>query len=304
MTPTGPTAALRRALFGSAFAWCCSLLLAGVVALALLGPLLSPWPADQIDWVALETPPSASHWFGTDLVGRDLFVRVATGTRVSLSIALVATLVSLLIGVPWGALAGFTGGRVDALMMRIVDVLYALPFVLVVILLVVVFGRNPYLLFIGIGAVYWLDLARIVRGQTLSVRQQGFVEAARALGATRLGIVRRHVVPNVSGPALVYVTLTVPGVILAESFISFLGLGVQEPDTSLGVLIADGAQTMESAPWALIFPAALLALTVWTVNMLGDRLRDALDPRGPGVLPGAAPRPGYNPLDPTRRSTP
>ncbi len=273
--------ALLRALLGSLLARVCSALLVAVLALALLGPTLSPWAADAVDWDALEAAPSAAHWFGTDLIGRDLFTRIAEGARVSLAIAAIATGVSVLIGVPWGAAAGFVGGRVDTIMMRIVDVLYALPFVLVVILLVVVFGRNPYLLFVGLGAVFWLDLARIVRGQTLRVRNEAFVEAARALGASRVRIVLRHVIPNVAGPALVYVTLTVPGVILAESFISFLGLGVQEPETSWGVLIADGAQTMESAPWALVFPALLLGITVWSINMLGDRLRDELDPRGP-----------------------
>jgi oligopeptide transport system permease protein len=271
--------AVHHALFGNGLARTCTLMLAAVVLMALLGPLLSPWHPEQIDWDALETPPAASHWFGTDLVGRDLFVRTASGARVSLSIAVIATAVSMLIGVPWGALSGYLGGQVDNVMMRTVDVLYALPFILVVILLVVVFGRNPYLLFVGLGAVFWLDLARIVRGQTLRVKSQAFVEAARAMGATTPRILWHHVVPNVAGPALVYVTLTIPGVILAESFISFLGLGVQEPDTSWGVLIADGAQTMESAPWALIFPAALLAVTVWCTNMLGDRLRDQLDPR-------------------------
>jgi oligopeptide transport system permease protein len=286
------TRALRHALLGTGLARACTALLAAVVLMALLAPALSPWDAEQIDWDALETPPSASHWFGTDLVGRDLFVRTAAGARVSLSIALIATAVSMLIGVPWGALAGYLGGRVDNVMMRIVDVLYALPFILVVILLVVVFGRNPYLLFVGLGAVYWLDLARIVRGQTLRVRNEAFVEAARAMGATTPRILCHHVVPNVAGPALVYVTLTIPGVILAESFISFLGLGVQEPDTSWGVLIADGAQTMESAPWALVFPAALLAVTVWCTNMLGDRLRDQLDPRG--AQPLSARTAGYN----------
>jgi oligopeptide transport system permease protein len=284
--------ALRHALLGSGLARTCTLLLAAVVLMSLLAPMLSPWDAEQIDWDALEAPPSVSHWFGTDLIGRDLFVRAAAGGRVSLSIALIATAVSVLIGVPWGALAGYLGGRTDNVMMRIVDVLYALPFILVVILLVVVFGRNPYLLFVGLGAVYWLDLARIVRGQTLRVRHAAFVEAARAMGATTPRILWQHVVPNVSGPALVYVTLTVPGVILAESFISFLGLGVQEPDTSWGVLIADGAQTMESAPWTLVFPAALLGITVWCTNMLGDRLRDQLDPRGP--RPTRARPPGYN----------
>jgi oligopeptide transport system permease protein len=267
-------------LFGSGLSRICCALRAAVVALAMVAPWLSPWQADEIDWEALEAPPGADHWFGTDLVGRDLLLRVALGARVSLTIALIATAVSVLIGVPWGAAAGYLGGRIDNLMMRVVDVLYALPFVLLVILLVVVFGRNPYLLFAALGAVYWLDLARIVRGQTLRVRHEGFIDAARAMGATTPHILRRHVIPNVSAPALVYVTLTIPGVILAESFISFLGLGVQEPQTSLGVLIADGAQTMESAPWALLFPAAVLGVIVWTTNMLGDRLRDRLDPRG------------------------
>lgn len=290
--------ALYRALLGDGFARACTLLLVAVVAYAMIGPWLSPWDTEQIDWDALEAPPSAAHWFGTDLVGRDLFTRAAAGARVSLAIAAIATLVSMLIGVPWGALAGYLGGAADNVMMRIVDVLYALPFVLVVILLVVVFGRNPYLLFMALGAVFWLDLARIVRGQTLRVREQQFVAAARAMGATTAVILRRHVIPNVTGPALVYVTLTVPGVILAESFISFLGLGVQEPQTSWGVLIADGVQTMESAPWALVFPAGLLAATVWSINMLGDRLRDQLDPLGSaghGQAAARAPvRSGYN----------
>lgn len=298
-------AAIRHALLGSAFARTCTAMLTAVVLLALLGPLVSPWEAGEVDWDALEAPPSTAHWFGTDLVGRDLFVRSAAGARVSLSIALVATAVSMLIGVPWGATAGYLGGRTDNLMMRIVDVLYALPFILVVILLVVVFGRNVYLLFIGLGAVYWLDLARIVRGQTLRVRNEAFVEAARSLGATTPRILRRHVLPNVAGPALVYVTLTIPGVILAESFISFLGLGVQEPETSLGVLIADGTQTMESAPWALIFPAGILAVTVWSINMLGDRLRDQLDPRGGRHARLEAPRYNPRPARPiTRESAP
>jgi len=232
---------------------------------------------DEIDWNALEAAPDGTHWFGTDMIGRDLFTRSMLGARVSLSIAAIATLVSVSIGVPWGALAGYLGGRTDHVLMRIVDTLYAVPFVLIVILLVVVFGRNPLLLFAALGAVFWLDIARIVRGQTLRIREQPFIAAARLLGASSARIVWRHVLPNVGGPALVYATLTIPGVILAESFISFLGLGVQEPDTSWGVLIADGAQSMESAPWTLIFPASLLGLTVWCCNMLGDRLRDQVD---------------------------
>jgi len=273
---------IRLALIGDRTSRAASLMLLAVVLMALAGPALSPWSADEIDWDALESPPSPAHWFGTDMIGRDLFARAAEGARLSLAIALVATGVSMLIGVPWGALAGYLGGRTDLLMMRIVDVLYGLPFVLVVILLVVVFGRHPVLLFVGLGAVFWLDLARIVRGQTLRVRGAPFVDAARLLGIGTPRIVLRHLLPNVAGPAIVHVTLTLPGVILAESFVSFLGLGVQEPATSWGVLIADGVQSMETAPWALLFPAALLGATVWAANMLGDRLRDQLDPQSGG----------------------
>ena len=268
---------LKSAFTGSNLARFCSIALLAVVILALAGPTLIAWDPEEVDWQALETAPSLSHWFGTDLIGRDLFVRTLIGARVSLSIAIVATLVSVAIGIPWGALAGYLGGRADQIMMRIVDTLYALPFVLVVILLVVVFGRNPYLLFVGLGAIFWLDLARIVRGQTLRVREALFIDSARILGLPTWLIVLRHVIPNVIGPALVYATLTIPGVILAESFISFLGLGVQEPDTSWGVLIADGTQSMQSSPWTLFFPALFLALTVWCCNMLGDRFRDEME---------------------------
>ncbi len=273
---------LTRVLFDTRLARACSLILITIVLLAWLGPVFSSWEYDQIDWDALESPPSLQHWFGTDFIGRDLFVRSMLGARVSLGIALIATLVSVLVGIPWGAVAGYLGGRTDQLMMRIVDVLYALPFILIVILLVVIFGRNPYLLFMALGAIFWLDIARIVRGQTLRLREQPFIGAARILGVATPAIIWRHVVPNVLGPALVYATLTIPGVILAESFISFLGLGIQEPNTSWGVLIADGTQTMESSPWTLIFPGTLLAMTIWCTNMLGDRLRDQLDATGAG----------------------
>lgn len=268
---------LKSTFIGTTLARFCSMVLLAIVALALVGPTIIAWDADEVDWQALETPPSTHHWFGTDLIGRDLFVRTLIGARVSIGIAVVATLVSVLIGIPWGAIAGYLGGRTDQIMMRVVDTLYALPFILVVILLVVVFGRNPYLLFVGLGAVFWLDLARIVRGQTLRVREALFIDSARVLGLPTRLIVLRHVIPNVLGPALVYATLTIPGVILAESFISFLGLGVQEPNTSWGVLIADGTQSMQSSPWTLIFPALFLALTVWCCNMLGDRFRDEME---------------------------
>jgi len=272
------TSRLTQTLFGSITARVMTTLLCCIVAFVVFVPLLSGWEAEAVDWDALESPPSASHWFGTDLAGRDLFTRIAEGGRLSLGIAVLSTGISVLIGVPYGAFAGYLGGRVDQWMMRFVDTLYALPFILVVILLVVVVGRNTWLLFAGLGAVYWLDIARIVRGQTLRIRSAGYITAARGMGASTRWIVLRHLLPNVAGIALVYATLTVPGIVLAESFLSFLGLGVQEPAASWGVLIADGAGNMEAAPWTLLYPAVFLAVTVWTLNMLGDRLRDALDP--------------------------
>jgi oligopeptide transport system permease protein len=256
--------------------------LLGVIALAsLAAPWLSPHEFDALDFERVASAPdwASRHYFGTDAVGRDLLARTLQGGRISLMVGLVATAVSALIGVSYGALAGYAGGRVDALLMRIVDVLYALPFMFLVILLMVVFGRNLVLIFVAIGAVEWLNMARIVRGQTLSLVSQEFVQAARACGASPATILFRHVVPNTLGPVIVYITLTVPQVILFESFLSFLGLGVQEPDTSWGVLIAEGARQMESAPWALIFPAGFLAATLFCLNFLGDGLRDALDPR-------------------------
>ncbi len=219
------------------------------------------------------------HWFGTDDIGRDLFIRTLYGGRISLLIGLAATLVSLVVGIAWGATAGYLGGRVDQFMMRIVDVLYAMPFMFFVILLMVFFGRDVVLMFVALGAVSWLDMARIVRGQTLSLKKKEFIEAARAGGVSSFNIVRRHIVPNLLGVVVVYVTLTIPQVILVESFLSFLGLGVQEPMTSWGALVNDGAQAMETAPWALIFPAVFLALTLFCFNFVGDGLRDALDPR-------------------------
>ena len=269
--------ALRAATTGSLLARVCSGWLLLVLAGALFGTTISGWDPEHIDWDALEQAPSAEHWFGTDLIGRDLFARIMLGAEVSLTVAAVATLVSLLIGVPYGAFAGLRGGRTDEFMMRAIDALYAVPFILIVILLMVVFGREPVLLFVALGAVFWLDIARIVRGQTLVIREQSYIQVARTLGAGRGHILLRHVLPNVAGPALVYATLTIPAVILAESFLSFLGLGIQEPATSWGVLIADGARTMESAPWTLVFPAGFLGATVWSLNMLGDRLRDQYD---------------------------
>jgi len=225
------------------------------------------------------TAPSAAHWFGTDELGRDTFARVVYGGRISLMVGLVATVVSLLIGVSWGAVAGYRGGKTDELMMRIVDILYSLPYIFLVILLLVFFSRSILMLFVALGLVQWLTMARIVRGQVLSLRQQTFVEAARALGASDAAIVFRHLVPNTLGPVIVYTTLTVPAIILQEAFLSFLGLGVQPPDASWGTLVSDGARVLALFPWLVIFPGLALSLTLLCFNFLGDGLRDALDPQ-------------------------
>lgn len=259
-----------------------SLVLLALIALTcLVGPWLTPWSLDEVDWNAFLSPPSleSGHLAGTDANGRDLLTRVFYGGRISLSVALVATLVSLVIGVLYGAIAGYFGGRTDNLMMRFVDIMYSLPFMFMVILLMVVFGRNILLIYAAIGAVEWLDMSRIVRGQVLALKRREFVEAAHALGVSNVKIVTRHLIPNAIGPVIIYVTLTVPKVILLESFLSFLGLGVQEPLTSWGVLISEGKDMMETAPWMLIIPSVFLALTLMCLNFLGDGLRDALDPK-------------------------
>ncbi|HRP34930.1 MAG TPA: ABC transporter permease subunit [Gammaproteobacteria bacterium] len=252
-----------------------------MAVLVIVGPWLSPWAYDHTDWANTSIGPDweSRHYFGTDALGRDLFVRTLYGGRISLLIGVVATLVSLLIGISWGATAGYLGGRVDHVMMRIVDILYAMPFMFFVILLMVFFGRNIILIFVAIGAINWLDMARIVRGQTLSLKHKEFVEAAEAQGVSTFNIIRRHIVPNLLGVVVVYVTLTIPQVILVESFLSFLGLGVQEPMTSWGALVNEGAQEMGTAPWMLVFPAVFLALTLFCFNFVGDGLRDALDPK-------------------------
>jgi oligopeptide transport system permease protein len=252
-----------------------------LAALVIVMPFALPFSYEQTDWDQIAAPPSlaSGHPFGTDALGRDLLVRTLWGGRISLMVALVATIVSLLIGITYGAVAGFVGGRIDQLMMRAVDILYALPFMFLVILLMVLFGRNIVLIFVALGAINWLDMARIVRGQTLSLRNREFVDAARASGVPAGRIIRRHIVPNLLGVVVVYVTLTIPHVILVESFLSFLGLGVQEPMTSWGALVNEGAQELETAPWMLIFPALFLATTLFCCNFLGDGLRDALDPR-------------------------
>lgn len=249
-----------------------------LAALCLIGPFFAPSYQEQnLDLGAVA--PNGQHWLGTDTLGRDLFSRILYGGRVSLTVGLVATFVALTIGVTYGAIAGYFGGKADIVMMRIVDILYALPFTIFVILLMVFFGRNLFLLFFAIGAVEWLTMARIVRGQILSIKRMEYIEAARSLGLSRRRIIFRHMIPNVLGPVIVYTTLTIPAVMLLEAFLSFLGLGVQPPMSSWGVLIKDGAEKMEEFWWLLVFPGGIFSLTLFSLNFLGDGLRDALDVR-------------------------
>jgi oligopeptide transport system permease protein len=257
-------------------------ILLGIIAAAFIGPLLSPHDYQQTNFDALLQSPSSGdfHFFGTDDLGRDLFVRSMLGVQITILVAIVASVVSLLIGVAYGATAGYMGGRVDAVMMRFVDTLYALPFIFFVILLMVAFERNFLLIFVAIGAINWLDMARIVRGQTLSLREREFVEAARLTGVSTARIVFRHIAPNLFGIVIVYVTLTIPQAILVESFLSFLGLGIQEPQTSLGALVDAGVNQMEGASWMLLIPATLLAVILLCFNFFGDAMRDAFDARG------------------------
>lgn len=252
-----------------------------IVLFAFVGPYLIPWTYDKIDWSGIRKPPNfeAGHFAGTDQNGRDMLARIMQGTQMSLIVAGVATLVSVFIGVCYGAIAGYFGGKVDAVMMRFVDIMYALPYILFVIILVVIFGRNPVLLFVGIGCLEWLTMARIVRGQTLSIKEREFVEAAKAGGAKPWTIIFRHIVPNLTGPVVIYATLTVPEIILTESFLSYLGLGVQEPQTSLGTLISFGSPVAETLPWMLIGPAVVLVSLLLCLTYIGDGLRDALDPK-------------------------
>ncbi|MCB1709301.1 MAG: ABC transporter permease [Halioglobus sp.] len=255
-------------------------ILALFVIIALLTPWIAPYSYQAQDLELGASGPSAAHWLGTDIFGRDLMTQIMYGGRISLAVGFVATAVALLIGVTWGAIAGYVGGRTDAVMMRLVDILYALPFMIFIVLLTVVFGRNMLLLFLAIGAVEWLTMARIMRGQVQSLRQQEFVEAAISLGLSPATLIRRHLVPNALGPIIVYTTLTIPNVMLLEAFLSFLGLGIQPPQTSWGLLISYGAETMEEYPWLLIFPGVALTVTLFSLNFLGDGLRDALDVRG------------------------
>jgi oligopeptide transport system permease protein len=253
--------------------------LAIITIACVVGPWFSPYGYEQQDLSNTFSPPSAKHWLGTDQLGRDLLVRLLFGGRISLGVGLAATFVALTIGVVYGSVAGFFGGKLDSFMMRTVDIVYSLPFPIFVILLMVFFGKNIILLFVAIGAVEWLTMARIVRSQVMSIKKMEFIEAARSLGFGRRRIIFRHILPNILGPIIVYTTLTIPAVMLLEAFLSFLGLGVQPPMSSWGVLIKDGAEKMEEYPWLLQFPAALFSLTLFSLNFLGDGLRDALDVR-------------------------
>jgi oligopeptide transport system permease protein len=280
--PRGGWGEAKWRLLGNRLTALALLLILLIALLALLGPLVSPWGYDTLDWQHLAGPPSltARHWFGTDRLGRDLFVRTLDGVRLSLAISLIASIMSLLIGVTFGAIAGLAGGRLDGWMMRCVDVLYSLPYLFIVIILTTLFSRGSLAaLLVALAAVGWLTTARIVRALTLALRRREFIEAARATGLSGPAILLRHVLPNLLGPVAVYATLIVPQMILFETFLSFLGLGVQEPHASLGSLIYGGAQEMESAPWMLLVPALFLVVLLLCLNLIGDGLRDAFDPR-------------------------
>lgn len=253
--------------------------IAVMAMLCASAPVLAPYAFESTNLDLGATPPSFEHWLGTDVLGRDLLSRLLYGGRISLMVGVLATLVSLSIGVSYGLVSGFAGGWVDSVMMRMIEIIYSLPFTIFVILLTVVFGRSIFLIFIAIGAVEWLTMARIVRGQALSLKVQEYVLAARALGQSPGKIITRHLLPNMLGPVIVYATLTIPSVMLLEAFVSFLGLGVQAPMTSWGILIKDGADAMEQYPWLLISPSLAFSLTLFSLNFLGDGLRDALDPR-------------------------
>lgn len=256
-----------------------ALVLIFLVVLTLFAPLLAPHAYYEQNLDLGAVPPNATYWFGTDTLGRDQFSRIIYGTRVSLLVGFVATIVALIIGVSWGIVAGFFGGRIDSFMMRIVDVLYGLPFIIFIVLLMVIFGRNIWLLFLAIGAVEWLTMARIVRSQVLGLKNQEFVMAAQALGVKNLSLFVRHILPNILGTIVIYATLTIPQVMLLEAFLSFLGLGVQPPMSSLGTLIRYGVESMEEYPWMLIFPGIVFSLTLYCLNFFGDGLRDAIDPK-------------------------
>ena len=257
----------------------CTAVLAVVVVACLLASWIAPYPYQQIDLGLGASPPGRGHWLGTDTLGRDLFSRCLYGGQISIAVGLVGTLVSVVVGVLYGSIAGYQGGRTDELMMRFVDLLYSLPYLFLVIILLVFFSSSIVMLFVALGMVQWLTMARIVRGQVLSLKHAEFVQAARLSGTRGAGIVFRHLLPNMIGPIVVYGTLTIPFVILQEAFLSFLGLGVQPPQSSWGTLISDGAGVMALFPWMVFFPAVMLAAVLFSLNFLGDGLRDALDPR-------------------------
>ena len=273
----------RRRLFANKAAVAGMIVLAVMVLAAIVGPFLVPFHYDTVTkpdvWVG---PGVRGHLLGTDSLGRDLLSRLLAGLGVSLAIGVVATSVSLLIGVLWGAVAGYIGGRVDEIMMRVVDTLYSLPFIFFVILLMVTFGRNIFLIFLAIGAVEWLTMSRIVRGQTLSLKNKEFIEAARAAGLGSRQIILKHIVPNLLGPVVVYVTLTIPAIIIAESFLSFLGLGVQPPLPSWGLMISEAKASMFFSFWLIAIPGTALAVLIFAINLAGDGLHDLLSPEGRG----------------------
>lgn len=257
------------------------LLLLLIMLFVVFAPVLAQFKYDDTDWAMMSSPPdtTSGHWFGTDSSGRDLLVRVAIGGRISLMVGLASALIAVLMGTLYGSLAGYLGGKIDSMMMRILEILNSFPFMFFVILLVTFFGRNILLIFVAIGMVSWLDMARIVRGQTLGLKRKEFIEAAQIGGVSTAKIVLRHIVPNVLGVVVVYASLLVPSMILFESFLSFLGLGTQEPLSSWGALLSDGANSMEVSPWLLMFPAGFLVVTLFCFNFIGDGLRDALDPK-------------------------
>ena len=271
----------RRRLFQNKAAVISLFILIFISIISIFGPFFIQYGFSDTDWSSIYQPPSLEngHYLGTDGNGRDLLVRILHGGRLSLSIGVIATFVSVFIGVIYGTIAGFFGGKLDIFMMRVVEILYAMPYLIFVIILMVVFGRNIYFLFIAIGAVEWLTMARIVRGQTISLKEKEFIETSRALGQSNTLIIIKHIIPNLAGPIIVYITLMVPSVIILESFLSFLGLGVQEPLTSWGVLISEGSREMETAWWLLIFPGSFMVITLASLNFIGDGLRDAIDPK-------------------------
>jgi len=270
--------AIRR-LFKNKAAVAGAVVLLVLIVLAAFAPWIAPYPYAYQNLDLGASPPSSAHLLGTDVLGRDLLSRILYGARISLLVGFIATTVALLIGVSWGIIAGYAGGKVDSTMMRIVDILYGLPFIIFIILLMVIFGRNLWLLFLAIGAVEWLTMARIVRAQVLSLKNQEFVLAAQAMGVSNFAMFKRHLLPNILGPVAVYATLTIPQVMLLESFLSFLGLGIQPPMSSWGTLIKDGVESMEEYSWLLIYPGLTFTITLFALNFFGDGLRDALDPK-------------------------